>query len=437
MKHPKGLYILFFTEMWERFSYYGMRAILVLYLVSETGKSGLGWAEADALSLYGWYTMMVYVMSIPGGIIADKFLGQRKSVMVGGFLLCAGHFLMAYTALWAFYAALVLIVLGVGMLKPNISTMVGALYDRDDPRKDAGFTIFYMGINIGAFASALIVGYVGEKVGWHYGFALAGIGMLLGQAVYIYGQKYLGDAGILKKALSTGSKQVIEPLTKIEIDRLVVLMISFLIVIVFWAAFEQAGGLMNLYTDKYIYKDVLGWEVPTSWFQSLNPFFIITLAPLFAFIWVKLARSNKEPSAIFKMGLGTVILGTGFLLMVGASLQRASTGDKSSLWWVVGAYLLHTLGELCLSPVALSFITKMAPERIASIMMGIYFAATGLASKGAAYLGALAQSLGELAIFSGIAITTMVLGALLMLLSKMLNKLSHYSEFENEAKSSS
>ena len=424
--HPVGLYVLFFTELWERFSYYGMRAILVLYLVAETQSGGLAWSNKDALSLYGWYTMSVYVMSIPGGIIADRLLGQRKAVMVGGFLLCAGHLLMAYTAQWAFYSALVLIVLGVGMLKPNISTMVGSLYEKDDPRKDAGFTIFYMGINVGALGSGVIVGYVGEVIGWHYGFALAGIGMLAGQAVYLWGQKHLGTAGLLDRSQSAKDAKAAapaQPLTPVERDRILVLLISFLIVIVFWAAFEQAGGLMSLYTKSYTNRVVLGWEIPTSWFQSLNPAFIILLAPGVAWIWVKLGK--RDPSSIYKMGLGTVILGTGFLLMVGASLQRTETGGSSHIMWLVGAYFLHTVGELCLSPVALSFITKMAPARIGSLMMGIYFAATGLASKFAAMLGELAQSLGELAIFGGIAGFTIVLGLLLMALTKIINRLAH------------
>ena len=247
-----GLFILFFTEMWERFSYYGMRAILVLYLVAETtaANPGMGWTSGEALALYGWYTMMVYVMSVPGGYIADKFLGQRKSVTIGGVLLLIGHSILAIEHLTAFYAGLVFIVLGVGMLKPNISTMVGGLYKQGDVRRDKGFTIFYIGINVGAFLSSLIVGYVGETYGWHYGFGLAGIGMALGVTQYLLGQKYLSQVGNFLGDSSETSQVMNAPLTKVEKDRIVVLLISFLLVILFWGAFEQAGGLMNIYTWK-------------------------------------------------------------------------------------------------------------------------------------------------------------------------------------------
>ncbi|GIW22964.1 MAG: hypothetical protein KatS3mg068_1971 [Candidatus Sericytochromatia bacterium] len=285
--HPKGLFILFLTEMWERFSYYGMRAILVLFLVSNE-RGGLGWSKEDALSLYGWYTMLVYLMSIPGGILADKYLGQKKSVMLGGFMLCIGHLLMAYTELWAFYTALTLIILGVGCLKPNISTMVGGLYKEGDIKRDAGFVIFYMGINLGAFFSSLIVGYVGENIGWHYGFSLAGIGMLIGQLTFLYGQKYLTEVGNLIKKDDNKETQK-ETLTKIEKDRLFVLGISFIAVLIFWMSFEQAGGFMNIYTMEYTNRTILGWEVPASWFQSLNPLFIITLGGFVSSVLVKMA----------------------------------------------------------------------------------------------------------------------------------------------------
>ena len=252
--HPVGLYVLFFTEMWERFSYYGMRAILVLYLVQSTSdtNAGLGWTNGEALALYGWYTMLVYVMSIPGGWIADKFLGQKKSVLYGGMLLVAGHSVLAVEQMWAFYTGLGLIIAGVGMLKPNISTMVGGLYAQGDIRRDKGFTIFYIGINVGAFLSSLIVGTVGEVYGWHYGFGLAGIGMALGLVQYVLGQKHLKYVGnFLGASVNEEEKAAMKkPMTKIEKDRVVVLFISFLLVIVFWGAFEQAGGLMNIYASE-------------------------------------------------------------------------------------------------------------------------------------------------------------------------------------------
>jgi len=295
--HPIGLYVLFFTEMWERFSYYGMRAILVLYLVAQTDleNAGLGWTNGDALALYGWYTMMVYVMSIPGGFIADKFLGQKKSVLVGGIFLLFGHSILAVEQMWAFYTGLVLIVCGVGMLKPNISTMVGGLYKKGDIRRDKGFTIFYIGINVGAFLSSLIVGYVGEVYGWHYGFGLAGIGMGLGILQYVLGQKYLTHVGNFLGASQNEEEKALmnKPLTKIEKDRVVVLLISFLLVIVFWGAFEQAGGLMNIYTMEKTDRMLMGWLIPASWFQSLNAMFIIFLGTSVALFWAKRKLKGK------------------------------------------------------------------------------------------------------------------------------------------------
>ena len=276
--HPAGLYILFFTELWERFSYYGMRAILVLFLISSVNSenAGYGWTEAEALYLYGWYTALVYIMSIAGGWVADKYWGQKRTVLIGGILLCFGHGILAVEALWAFYAGLGLIILGVGGLKPNISTMVGGLYEAGDDRRDKGFTIFYIGINIGAFISALVVGYVGEVHGWHYGFGLAGIGMLLGQVVFMAGQKYLVGVGEATKNMSPVEIEAKKrPLTNIEIDRMKVILLSFVLIIVFWGAFEQAGGLMNIYTAQKT-DLTLGFTIPilnmdaipASWFQS-------------------------------------------------------------------------------------------------------------------------------------------------------------------------
>lgn len=394
--HPVGLYILFFTELWERFSYYGMRAILVLFIYSSIEAGGLGWTKSEALELYGWYTMLVYVMSIPGGILADKVLGQKKTVMLGGILLCFGHGVLAVQQIWAFYLGLGLIILGVGCLKPNISTMVGGLYKQGDDRRDKGFTIFYIGINIGAFLSALIVGYVGEKIGWHYGFGLAGIGMVLGQIVYMWGQKYLVGIGDYL-GTSTAENQALmkKPLTKIEKDRVIVLLISFLIIIVFWGAFEQAGGLLNIYAKEKIDLSIgfLGTSVPASWFQSVNAAFIIIFGTSVAAYWVRQKRRGKEVSSLFKMAIGTIIMGSGFLLMAGASMEAGGEAyGRASMMWLIGAYLLHTIGELCASPVALSFITKLAPVKYGAIMMGVYFAATGFGNKLAGSIGEASQA---------------------------------------------
>ena len=429
--HPIGLFVLFFTEMWERFSYYGMRAILVLYLVAETTEinPGLGWTKGEALSLYGWYTMMVYVMSVPGGYLADKFLGQRKSVTIGGVLLLVGHSVLAVENLTAFYAGLIFIVLGVGMLKPNISTMVGGLYKQGDVRRDKGCTIFYIGINLGAFLSSLVVGYVGETYGWHYGFGLAGIGMAFGVAQYVWGQKYLSHVGNFLGSSSQTSEVMNAPLTKVEKDRIVVLLISFLLVILFWGAFEQAGGLMNIYTMEKTDRMIGDWMVPASWFQSINAMFIIFFGSAVAGYWANRKLKGKTSTSLFKMIIGLIVMGTGFFFMTAATAEYESTGS-SAMYWLVLAYLFHTIGELCLSPVALSYITKLAPMKYASIMMGVYFAMTGFGSKLAGLLGEWSQSLGEMTIFTGIAATSVGVGVLVLLLRNRLEPLTHGVEEE-------
>ena len=397
--HPVGLYVLFFTEMWERFSYYGMRGLLTIYIARSATSlinegPGLGWNGGDALWLYGWYTMLVYVMAIPGGIIADKWLGQKKTVMIGGLLLCLGHGTLAIPSETAFFTGLILIILGVGCLKPNISTMVGGLYKQGDPRRDKGFTIFYIGINIGAFLASIVVGLVAYKWGWHAGFGLAGIGMVLGQIVYMAGQKHLTHVGNFigkskdPKVLEAAKK----PLSKIEKDRVVLLVLSFLIIIVFWSAFEQAGGLMNLYTDVKVDRFFGGWEIPAAVFQSLNAGYIIIFGMVVAGFWAFWKTKGRESSSLFKMALGTIIMGIGFVFMMFASIEASSeTFGKAAMIWIVLAYLFHTIGELCASPVSLSFITKLAPVKYASIMMGLYFAATGFGNKIAGSIGEVSQ----------------------------------------------
>ena len=488
--HPIGLFILFFTEMWERFSYYGMRAILVLYLVAETGTDnpGLGWTNESAIALYGWYTMFVYVASIPGGIIADKILGQRKSVFWGGLLLVAGHSVLAIEMLWAFYTGLALIVLGVGMLKPNISTMVGGLYPKNENNKrDMGFYIFYMGINLGAASAALLVGYIGENIGWHYGFGLAGIGMAIGQLTYWYGQKYLSHVGNLvvdeKPEAQKSSNNLIMAIfkstnslvgflitfaiggliwlnigawdygllvmglsfavgvgivvyndgDKVEKDRILVTYLSFLIIIIFWGAFEQAGGLMNVYTKQKTDLSLGDFMVPASWFQSVNAIFILIFATLVGSFWIMWKNRNRESSSLFKMAIGVIIMGWGFFFMSIASGEVAydASGEiiqKSGMQWLLLAYLFHTIGELCASPVALSFITKLAPERWMAFMMGAYFAATGLGNKVAGLLGESASQFGEFAIFTGIGVFCTIFGILVILIIKPLKRLTHGAE---------
>jgi POT family proton-dependent oligopeptide transporter len=379
--------------------------------------------------------MLVYVMSIPGGWIADKFLGQKKSVLYGGLLLVAGHSILAVEQMWAFYTGLGLIIAGVGMLKPNISTMVGGLYKQGDIRRDKGFTIFYIGINVGAFLSSLIVGTVGEVYGWHYGFGLAGIGMALGLIQYMLGQKYLKHVGNFLGASTneTDKEALKKPLTKIEKDRVIVLFISFLLVIVFWGAFEQAGGLMNIYASEKTNRllsfslPFIGNEIPASWFQSLNAMFIIFLGTSVAAYWAARKLKGKLSTSLFKMILGLIIMGTGFFFMSAAAGQYESNGS-SAMYWLVLAYLFHTVGELCISPVALSYITKLAPVKYASLMMGVYFAMTGIGNKLAGVLGESAEGLGEYVVFTGIAVFCIVFGGLVMMFRKKLEILTHGAE---------
>ena len=305
--------------------------------------------------------------------------------------------------------------------------MVGGLYKEGDPMRDNGFTIFYIGINIGAFSAPLLVGYIGEVYGWHYGFGIAGIGMIVGLIVYVWGQKFLKEVGNYTPPKKIEGTKTNAPLTKIEKDRVIVLLISFLIVIVFWGAYEQAGGLMNLYTREKINRVILGWEIPTSIFQSVPALFVIIFGTPVAYFWTKRNLKGKEASSLFKMAIGTIITGTGFLMMSAAAVE-AGQGDKAMLIWLVLAYLLHVIGELSISPVALSFITKLAPVKYSAIMMGIYFAATGLGNKLAGLVGELATHAGEFEVFTGIFIFCLLFGVLLLIFFKKLKALTHGAE---------
>jgi POT family proton-dependent oligopeptide transporter len=428
--HPAGLFVLFFTELWERFSYYGMRALFTIFLVAETTSQnpGFGWTNEEALWLYGWYTMLVYLAAIPGGWIADNLLGQKKMVMLGGILLCLGHGILAFDSELSFYIGCAFIVMGVGGLKPNISSMVGGLYPKGDERRDLGFYIFYMGINLGAFLAPLFCGWVGETYNWHYGFGLAAVGMLIGQITYFFGQKYLVGVGELKKRSTKEKKELQQKkLTPIEKDRVKVLLISFMMIIIFWGAFEQAGGLMNLYAKQKTDRMLMGFEIPASWFQALNAFFIITLAVFVGGIWMRIKSKGKEASAIFKIAVGIMIMGFGFLFMRFAASEYEFM-DYSSMHWLVLAYLFHTVGELCASPVSLSYITKLAPEKYAALMMGLYFAASGLGNKLAANIGENAGDAGEKATFTGIFVFCTLFGLLVIAILKPLKRLSHGAE---------
>ena len=430
--HPKGLFICFATEMWERFSYYGMRALLILYLTKH-------WEFTDAASylIYGAYTSLVYIMPVFGGMLADQILGSKKAVTYGAILLVFGHLGMTVESNeQIFYLSLALIVSGVGFLKPNISTMVGALYEEGDPRRDSGFTIFYMGINIGAFTATLLCGYLGEKVGWAYGFGAAGIGMFLGLIIFLWGQKYLEGlaeppsekymtkvrgvsyenwayiSGVIMVLITwflVQNSQLVGQLlggfgaifigawllyalfkcAPEERDRLIVVGILILFSLIFWALFEQAGSSLNILTDRGVDRVIFGWEVPASMFQSLNAGFIFTIAPLFALLWIALAKRNMEPSTPIKFSIGIVLVGLGFLALVYG--MQSSEALQTGVIWIVLIYFLHTLGELCLSPVGLSSVTKLSPQRIVGFMMGMWFFASaagnyvaGLIAKGTA-----------------------------------------------------
>ena len=415
--HPKGLFVCFATEMWERFSYYGMRALLILYLTKH-------WEFTDATSylIYGAYTSLVYIMPVFGGMLADQILGSKKAVTYGAILLVFGHLGMTVESNeQIFYLSLALIVSGVGFLKPNISTMVGALYEEGDPRRDSGFTIFYMGINIGAFTATLLCGYLGEQVGWAYGFGAAGIGMLFGLIIFLWGQKYLeglaeppsnkylqkmngisyeswtyisGIFMVLVTWFLVQNSQLVGQLlggfgaifigawllyalfrcAPDERDRLIVVGILILFSLIFWALFEQAGSSLNILTDRGVNRVIFGWEVPASMFQSLNAGFIFTIAPLFAMLWIALAKRNMEPSTPIKFSIGIILVGLGFLALVYG--MRSSEGLQTGIFWIILIYLLHTLGELCLSPVGLSSVTKLSPQRIVGFMMGMWFFAS-------------------------------------------------------------
>jgi proton-dependent oligopeptide transporter, POT family len=380
--HPRGLATLFFTEMWERFSYYGMRALLMLYMVGSTIQPGLGFAEGKAAHIYGLYTMLVYLMGIPGGYLADRFLGHYRAVLIGGIIIACGHFSMAVPGLPFFFLGLGLIIVGTGLLKPNVSTIVGTLYTADDPRRDAGFSLFYMGINLGAFISPLVCGWLGQKINWHIGFAAAGVGMVFGLIQYVAGKKYLHPVSQQPtpptEAVVGATRLAHEQSTFTREDwaRISAALILTFFSMIFWAGFEQAGSSMNLFADRATRLMMGGYTFPSSWFQSAEPMFIIIFSPVFAWLWLKLGRF--EPSSPLKFTLGLLFLSLSFLLIVPAARIFDASHQRVSPWWLVGLYFLQMIGELCLSPVGLSMITKLSPARTVGLMMGVWFLATGL-----------------------------------------------------------
>ena len=376
--HPAGLSTLFFTEMWERFSYYGMRAFLILYMVH-----ALNFDDQHAGAVYGTYTGSVWLAAIFGGIIADRWLGHYRSVLVGGIIIALGHFTLAFSALPAFYAGLSLIVIGTGLLKPNVSTLVGSLYEQGDERRDAGFSIYYMGINLGAFLGPIIAGYLAQAIGWHIGFACAGIGMTLGLVQYVVGRRRL-DPGVARLAArpqtaeTTAAGTTAGGLTVADWKRIAAVVVLFLFATLFWGAYEQAGSTLNLFTDRYVRLELFGIKLYASWFASIQALFVILLAPLFAWLWLRLG--SRQPSSPAKFALALLFMGLAFLLLMPAG-AIAQGGVKVSPMWLVGAYFVQELGELCLSPVGLSVVTKLAPVRIVGLMMGVWFLSNAFGNK--------------------------------------------------------
>ncbi len=500
--HPRGLATLFGTEVWERFSYYGMRAILILFMTAPVATGGLGFDKPKAGAIYGIYTSMVYLLSLPGGWIADRFLGQRRSVLYGGIVIMLGHVCLALRAMETFYTGLALIVLGTGLLKPNISTMVGQLYGEKDERRDAGFSIFYMGINLGAFISPLIVGWLAQgedfrsflqhsgiapESAWHFGFAAAAVGMFFGVLQYMLGGKHLGQAGLHpvkpesaehaaahKRALVRGIGLTIGALALIallgitgavdltveriadgfglflslvvvgsfagfflfgkwsasERKRLVVILLLFIASCIFWAGFEQAGSTLNLFAENDTKNVLFGFEFPASWLQSPQALFIVVLAPAFAWLWVKLGK--HDPSSPTKFALGLLCMGLGFAVLVPAAGMTVG-GAKVGPMWLIVTYLLHTFGELCLSPVGLSAYTRLAPARVASLMMGVWFLSISVGDYIGGRVAGLYESFSRPSIFGVCAATGIGAAFCLALLIKPIQRMLTAAAAESTA----
>lgn len=429
--HPKGLYLLFATEMWERFSYYGMRALLVLYLTKSLIDGGLGFTDDNASLLYGFFTGFVYFTPLIGGWLADNYLGQRKAIVIGAILMMLGQFCLATESSLPFlYTGLVLLIIGNGFFKPNISVIVGHLYEPGDPRKDSAFTIFYMGINVGAFFAPLLTGYMALTYGYRYGFMVAGIGMLIGLLVFtILGNRYLGEVGKAPSCKAKDNSLENVPLTKDEKDRTLAIVVFVLFSIFFFAGFEQAGSSMTLYTEKYIDREVGSFVVPTEWFQSVNPLLIVILAPLLTVLWRWLGQRGKEPSIPVKMSMGMILLGIGFLVLYGAVYARGGDGAdesvKASILFILFTYLFHTLGELCLSPIGLSMVSKLAPVKLASLMMGVWLLSSFFANILGGWVSSHISDVGAGTIFLSICVFSVALGVILFSLNRWLVRKSH------------
>jgi POT family proton-dependent oligopeptide transporter len=477
--HPRGLSTLFFTEMWERFSYYGMRALLLLYMTAPLTAGGLGFDAAQGGAIYGLYTSMVYMACLPGGWVADRLIGQRRAVLYGGILIASGHFSMAVPVLPMFYLGLFLIVIGTGLLKGNVSVIVGQLYGPDDNRRDAGFSIFYMGINLGAFIAPLVCGYLGQEIDWHLGFGAAGVGMTFGVIQYTLGGRRLGAAGMhpapaaspeaaaadrrtaliaglggiaVAVIVAIGALTGALPITATQVSdaagvflllsiagffgwlffspgwtpgerrRLYVIGVLFLAAALFWSVFEQAGSTLNLFADRNTDTQLLGLPFPSSWFQSLNSLFLILLAPVFAWVWQQLSARRQEPSSPIKFALGLVFAGLGFAVLIGPA-ARAEQGVLASPFWLTLTYLLHTIGELALSPVGLSAMTVLAPPRIAGLVMGVWFLATSVGNFIGGRVSGFYESFALPSLFTSIAAFAILAGLLLAAVARPISRL--------------
>ncbi|MDR1124280.1 MAG: peptide MFS transporter [Elusimicrobiota bacterium] len=431
-KHPAGLYLLFTTVMWERFSYYGMKGLLILYLIK-----ALGYEADKASNVYGTYTSLIYLAPIIGGFIADKYWGQRKAIIFGCLLIIAGQFIMGFKGVAFAYAAMAFLIAGVGLFKPNLSAMVGDVYEKNDARRDGGFTIFYMGINLGAGIAPLIAGTLGEKFGWHWGFWASGAGMVLGLIAFLWGKdKYLQGKGMppaQNKALQEEIKREVkktggESLTKEEWQRVAVIFILAFFSVFFWTAYEQAGASLNIFADIHTNRiiNIFGktWEMPTTWFQSCTPIFIIIFAPLFSKLWIELAKRGKDPSTPLKFTIGLWLLAAGFGVMVFGAMALGP-GIKIGMYYLVLAYMFHTLGELCLSPVGLSMVTKLAPVKFVSLLMGVWFLSNAAANKLAGSYSALFGKIDNIQFFLWLVIAPLAASFALMALIKPLKKWMH------------
>ena len=432
--HPRGLSTLFFTEMWERFSYYGMRAFLILYMTTPVIAGGLGMADSDATSIYGTYTGSAWGASILGGIIGDRWLGQYRSVLIGAIVIMLGHFALVFEPLSFFYAGLALIVIGTGLLKPNVSTLVGSLYPQGDARRDGGFSIFYMGINVGALIGPLVAGYLAQKVNWHIGFASAGVGMALGLIQLALGKRYL-KAAIERTAVATaalaGSPAGDETpatasrftFTRDESKRLVAIAVFFLFGILFFAGYEQAGSTLNLFADRYTRLDVFGYSFPSSWFQSVQPIFVIILVPIFAWTWQNLGA--KEPSITGKYALGLFFMGLSYLVLVPAGgMAQAGDGIRVSPWWLVASYAISEFGEICIYPVGMSAVSKLAPPRIVGLMMGVWFLSIAFGNKLAGWVAGFIESMPLQTLFGLMTAVLVIAGLIMAILIKPVSRLT-------------